>query len=551
MSQKPAKPEQTEDRAKEQAVAAQAARQQLIQAAARELAIRDAQDGLIGFQRYMMPDPDQPDDASASQYRDAEVHRVIAQALERVARGECLRMLLSVPPQHGKSQLCSRSFPAWVAGRWPHKNIMLGTYNQDFANEFGDDVRNIIELPRYRDVFPKVRLRTGSRAKDHMVTEQGGKLSFLGRGGAGTGRPADLFVIDDPIKNSIEASSSVIREEVWQWFTKVAFTRCHALSAIIVIQTRWDEDDLIGRLTDPRNPHYNPEESSKWTHINLPAIFDDPRDFELADALGIARGDVLWPQRFTKEHFESARRLNPRGFSALYQGRPTPADGAFFKESHLFGYTIDELPPMDRLMPYGSGDLAVSTDSSADRSCVGNWGMDDTGTLWLLPELYWERKAADESVETLLDFQRRYKWMSYFSEKGVIDRAVGPFLDKRMRETETYISVIKYARTTNKGAMSVSIRGRMAMGKVRFPTFAPWWQAAKDQILRFTGEGDQEDDFVDMLAGIGIGLDRQIVGMSAPSEPAKPVVVGSWGWLKQVDRQKKQRDARIRAVSGM
>jgi predicted phage terminase large subunit-like protein len=530
--------------------AAEIARQQL-QAVARELAIRDAQDGLIPFQKYMMPDPNRPDDATASLYRDAEVHRVIAQSLERVARGECLRMLLSVPPQHGKSQLCSRGFPAWCAGKWPHKNIMLGTYNQDFANEFGDDVRNLIEHPRYNDVFAGARLRTGSRAKDHMVTVGGGKLSFLGRGGAGTGRPADLFIIDDPIKNSIEASSLVIRNEVWEWFTKVAFTRCHALSAIIVIQTRWDEDDLIGRITDPRNPFYNPEESAKWTYINLPAIFDDPRDFELADAMGVPRGGVLWPERFTVEHFASARRLNPRGFSALYQGRPTPAEGAFFKEDHLFGYTLDEMPPLERLTPYGSGDLAVSTENSADRSCIGNWGMDEYGTLWLLPELYWERKAADESVETMLDFQRRYGWLSYFSEKGVIDRAIKPFLNKRMQETGDYISISTYPRTASKAAMSVSIRGRMAQGKVRFPTFAPWWQAAKDQILRFTGEGDQEDDFVDMLAGIGIGLAKQISGSKAPAQAEKEPPVGSWAWLKRLDKHKKQRAAAHRAVSGM
>lgn len=521
-----------------------------IQAIARELAIRDAQEGLIPFQKYMMPDPDQPDDPSASLYRDAEVHRVIAQALERVARGECLRMLLSVPPQHGKSQLCSRSFPAWVAGRWPHRNIMLGTYNQDFANEFGDDVRNIIEAPRFSDVFPKTKLRTGSRAKDHMVTERGGKLSFLGRGGAGTGRPADLFIIDDPIKNSIEASSGVIRNEVWEWFTKVAYTRCHALSAIIVIQTRWHEDDLIGRLTDPSNPFYDAEESAKWTYINLPAIFDDPRDFELADALGIQRGEVLWPERFTKEHLDSARRLNPRGFSALYQGRPTPAEGSFFKESQLFGYTLNDLPPPEEMRMYGSGDLAVSAESSADKSCIGNWGMDSTGTLYLLPDLYWEQKTADESVEQILDYQDRYEWLSYFSEKGVIDRAVGPFLDKRMRERGVYVSIKKYPRTASKDQLAVSIRGRMAMGKVRFPTFAPWWPAAKDQILRFTGQGDEEDDFVDMLAGIGIGLDKQINGTAKAAPKRKTMKPGSWGWTKQMDRHRREKERRRSALQG-
>jgi hypothetical protein len=222
-----------------------------IEAAKRLMAARQARESFIDFMQFMMPDPNNP---GQSLYKVKPHHVMLAEALEEVESGKCMRLLISMPPQHGKSQQSSRGFPSWVWGRSPHKNIMLGTYNQDFANEFGDDIRNIVSSPQYRQVFAKFSLRKGSKAKDHMVTLEGGKFSALGRGGSGTGRPADLFIIDDPIKDAKEAESLTIRNDVWEWFTKVAYTRCHTLTPIVIILTRWNEDDIIGRLTDPTSP---------------------------------------------------------------------------------------------------------------------------------------------------------------------------------------------------------------------------------------------------------------------------------------------------------
>lgn len=522
-----------------------------LQVTERLLSLKLAHDDLIEFAKVMSPDPNAPDDTNASLYKPAPHHRLLAEALQEVESGKCLRLLISLPPQHGKSQLASRLFPPFIIGRQPWRNIMLGTYNQDFANEFGDDVRSIIESPQYPLVFPTAGLRQGSRAKDHMVTNANGKLSFLGRGGAGTGRPADVFLIDDPIKDAKEAESPTIRRDVWEWFTKVAYTRCHAASSIVIIQTRWSDDDLIGRLTDPGNACYDADEAKKWTYINIPAMFTDPRDKPIADALKIPMGDPLWKERFTIEHLESARRLNPVGFSALYMGRPTPPEGAFYKSDMLLGYRSLADLPKDLTM-YGAGDLAVSPERTADQSCVGNWGMDGQGDLWLLPDLYWERRAADESVEQLIDFAKAYKWMSFAVEKGVIDRAIGPFLDRRMAERGTYFHIEKFPTIGNKGARSLSIRGRMAQGKVHFPTFAPWWPAARDQLLKFTGSGgDREDDFADMLAMIGQLLDILMRGKVPESKQEVQVIrPGTLRWIKEMDKYKRQKETRRKAVAG-
>lgn len=514
----------------------------------RMIAAKSAANSLLSFARYTMPDPEDVENPDVSLYQVAAHHRLIAEAVEKFERGEWLRVCLSIPPQFGKSEIISRRGISWILGRRPYLNIMFGTYNQDFANEFGDDVRTIVQSPEFKQVFPRCQLRPGSKSKDHMVTTQRGKLSFLGRGGSGTGRPADRFVIDDPIKDAKEASSLTIRDDVWNWFTKVVYTRCHAASGIFIVQTRWDEDDLIGRLTDPSNPHYVKEVADKWVYINVPAIIDDEK---IAEALGKKVGESLWPERFSLDHLESARALNPVGFSALYQGRPTPLEGAFFKQAHLHTYDIGELPREGNM--YLSGDLALSLDQG-DHSCVGNWRLCKDGNLWLLPDLYWKQKLADESVEEVVGFIKTHRPLRGFWEKGQIAKAVGPFLEKRMMEEGAYTVMEALSAAGSKGAKAVSIRGMMAAGRVRFPRFAPWWPKAREQLLKFTGEGDKEDDFVDMCSQVGQGLMKQVSTAPRKVEKSNVIEIGTMRWvLAESNRQKRLDEAskrRLRAGGG-
>jgi predicted phage terminase large subunit-like protein len=504
-----------------------------------------AKNSLIDFAQFMNPDPNRPDDVLASTYSVQPHHRMIAEGLEALEGGKIMRMALSIPPQHGKSALTSRLFPPWFLGRSPWRNMMLGTYNQTFAEEFGGDVREIMKHPNYQIVFPGVGFRTGSAAKDHMVTMAGGKLSFLGRGGSGTGRPADCLIVDDPFKDRKEADSLTIRNDAWNWFTSVLNTRIHGLSWILIIMTRWSEDDIIGRLTDPRNKHYKESVAKQWKVINVPSIQDDP---EIAKVLGKKVGDALWPERFPLSLLETARAMDPVTFSALYQGKPTPPEGAFFKRQSIFTYdSIADLP--QNLRYYGAGDLAVSPERDADSSVVGTGGVDEDDVLWILPDLYWEKKAADESVGQIIEFVERYRWLDSFWEKGQIDRAVGPFLEKEAFERGVVLSMKRFPASGSKGFRATSIRGRMAQGKVRFPAFAPWWEKALDQMLKFTGTGDDpEDDFCDFIAMLGQGLQMQL-GASKPKAAEKVVRVGSLEWIKaQSNRDRLRSEAKKRVA---
>ena len=354
----------------------------------------------------------------------------------------------------------------------------------------------------------------------------------------------------DILKDAKEAESKTIRDDAWNWFTRVANTRCHSLSWQIIIMTRWSDDDIIARLTDPANPCYDAEVASQWTVINLPAILDDE---ELARAMGKAVGEALWPERFPLPLLQTAKRMDPVGFSALYMGRPTPPEGAFYKDFMLCPYhSIDEFPKHSNR--YMTSDLAVSPELKADRSCVGIWGLDENDDLWLHPDLYWDRKSSDESVDTLIEMGMTHRVIEAYMEKGQLDRAIGPFLEKRMQEKGAHFGITKISPAGSKALRSVSSRGRMSQRRVHFPIFAPWWPAAKEELLKFTGSGnDKADDFCDMVALIGLAMDDHIRAR-APGKTNNVLhlpKVGTLGWTKWAHHREQRAREQRRLLRGM
>lgn len=516
--------------------------------AKRLLNVKNSRDDFLNFVRTMNPDPEDPDNPEKSRFIVKPHHRLISEALEEVERGEILRLAISIGPQHGKSEQTSRLFTPYLIGRKPWRNVMFGTYSQDFANDFGAQVRSIILDPIYSSIFPRVELRKDSKAKDHLVTTQNGQLSFLGRGGAGTGKPADIFIIDDPIKDDIEAQSDTTREQVFQWFSKVAYTRCHSASAIIIVQTRWHEDDLIGRLVDPEHPNYNEDIAKQWTYINLPSVVTDEK---LADALGIKLetpddpaviqqfGEkpmaALWPERFSLRHLASAKQLNPAGFSALYQGSPSPEEGDYFQRDWIRYYKPADLPK--NLRYYAASDHAVSTKAHADWTVLGCVGIDDKDDIYVMPDLVWEKFETDRTVEEMIALMKRRKPELWFAEADVIKKSIGPFLRKRMREEKVYVPVYDMATAkTDKVMRARSLQGRMAMGKVFLPLLAPWTQKAVQQLLKFPNAS--HDDFVDFLAWIGLGLDSEHASTAPSKAGSRAHAYGTFGWLKWQTKRK-------------
>jgi len=502
----------------------------------RRQAALEAHDDLIAFARFCMPDPDHLDDTGFSLYAPVRHHRVIAAALEEVEKGKIKRLIINCPPRHGKSQLTSRLFPAWYIGRHPANSIIQASYNERFAWDFGREVRQIIEDSTYRQVFQNIWLESAS--VDRIETADGGKLFFVGRGGSITGRGANGLVIDDPIKDRVEADSVTTRNKIWEWYTQTVKSRLLSSDGwIVIIQTRWHEDDLVGRITDKMNPNYNAAEAKKWRIIDLPALAMDN------DPLGRKRGEALWPARFPAQYLEEMREGDSRGFQALYQGSPTPEKGHFFNLDRLKLYNHGMMPPKESLRFYAASDHAVSTKQDRDKTCMGAIGIDQDDNIWVMDDLVWGRYETDFVVEKMIDLMGKHRPLFWWAERGHISKSIGPFLRKRMMERSTFCAVNEVTPTVDKVARAQSIQARIAMGKVYVPSYASWFQEARDEMAKFPY--GVRDDFVDFISWIGIGL-----GLHHRKGPAKPTTKEpkalTMGWLKaEAKRQNREkRDAR-------
>lgn len=224
--------------------------------------------------------------------------------------------MISMPPRHGKSYLCSQYLPAWFVGTYPDKRVMFASYEASFARKWGKRARGLIET--YGPECFGVSVDKSSSAADSWdIAGRDGGMETAGVGGPFTGKGADLLIIDDPIKNSKEAHSEVIRESLRDWWESTAYTRLEPNGSVLIIQTRWHEDDLVGQLLSDMEQGGEP-----WEVLNLPAIN--------------ANNEALWPERWPLVELEKKRRgMHNYYWSAMYQGNPTPDSGDFFKRENL------------------------------------------------------------------------------------------------------------------------------------------------------------------------------------------------------------------------
>lgn len=229
------------------------------------------------------------------------------------------RLLVAMPPRHGKSEMASRYTPAWYLGRFPSRRVILASYEADYAASWGRKARDLLE-EHGRGLFG-VGVRQDSHAANRWdIAGHPGGMTTAGVGGAITGRGADLLIIDDPVKSVEEAESDTYRDRAWDWWRGVALTRLEPGGAVILVMTRWHEDDLAGRILQ--------EDGANWRVLCLPALADDTDD----DPLGREPGEPLWPERYDAEALARRRQeMGSRLYEAEYQQAPTPASGSIFR----------------------------------------------------------------------------------------------------------------------------------------------------------------------------------------------------------------------------
>lgn len=436
-----------------------------------EIRAEKARRGLLAFTEYTNP-----------AYIAARHHGLIASKLEAVERGEIDRLMIFMPPRHGKSELASKRFPAWCLGRKPRRQIIAASYNSDLANDFGRNVRNIVAEPEFRQVFPEVSLAPDSAAANRMNTNRGGTYVAAGVGTAVTGRGADIALIDDPFKDREEADSERRRELVWDWYRSTLFTRLMPGGSIVLIQTRWHEDDLAGRLLEAQG---RKDEGGQWDVLELPAINAD--------------GEALWPEWYDIEALGRIRAtIGPREWSALYQQQPQPDEGTFFKRE----WFKEHDKPKKRvagLHYYGTSDYAV-TDGGGDYTVHTVWGIDPSGDVYRIEQ--WKgQTASDIWIEQKLDMVEKYKPLAWFGEGGVIQKAVEPMLRRRMRERKVHCRLEWLPSVADKPTRARSFQAMAATGRVHMEP-----EADLSEYLVFPA--GKYDDEVDTASLIGRAIDQ-------------------------------------------
>jgi predicted phage terminase large subunit-like protein len=422
-------------------------------------------------------------------FEPARHHNLLIEALEAVERGEIPRLAIFMPPGSAKSTYASVLFPPWLMHR-RRANILAASHTTELAEKWGRRVRNLIA--EHSDTL-QITLAEDSQAAGRWALQGGAEYYAAGVGTGIAGFRAKYGLIDDPIRSRKDADSELIRDRIWDWYLNDFRTRLVPNAAEVLIQTRWHEDDLAGRALNHNN----------WHVISLPA------EAEGDDPLGRKPGEWLWSDGqygYGEQLAELKKNTPARTWSALYQQRPAPEDGDYFKAEWLRPY--DKAPARETLRIYGGSDYAVTADGG-DYTVHVVVGLDPEGRMYLL-DLWRKQSASDEWIEAFCDLVIQWKPMGWAEEQGQIKAGVGPFLERRQRERKAYCAREAFPTRGDKAVRAQSIRGRMAIEGLYVPKHAPWYAALQSELLSFPA--GKHDDQVDALGLVGQLLDQMVSG---------------------------------------
>lgn len=262
--------------------------------------------------------------------------QILNQKLHQLALGHIKRLIVSMPPRHGKSEFCSRYFPAWYVGTFPQNRVILTSYEATFAETWGRRVRDLVREHGMRSFGIEVRGDVAAAKNWELTT--GGGMATAGVGGSITGKGANLLIVDDPVKNAEDAISPTIRAKVWEWWRSTAYTRLEPGASALIIMTRWHPEDLAGMLLSGAD-----ETGDEWHELRLPALAEEN------DPLGRLYGQALWPDRFDEKALAKIRAsLGDYWWNALYQQTPRNIEGVEWPDDYFDGVWFDAWPPQDR-----------------------------------------------------------------------------------------------------------------------------------------------------------------------------------------------------------
>ena len=424
--------------------------------------------------------------------------QALSNALEAIDRGELKRLMVIMPPRHGKSEIVSLRFPCWYLARHPEDYVVQAGYAESIALTHSRKARDIFISGEMQRLFPNIRHRPETPGQELVIperqaahewgTKQGGSYYAVGIGGGLTGRGFNLGIIDDPVKDDEEASSLTIREKVWEWYKTVFRTRAQPDASIILVMTRWHQEDLAGRLL--KQAHDDPN-ADQWKVLHFPALHE---------------GQALWPERYPLKVLESIRSsIGSRAFESLYQGNPTIAEGQIIKRE-WWRYFL-ERPRFARTLH--SWDTAFKAKELNDYSVCTIWGEAQNG-YYLLD--VWRAKVEFPELE-------RAAVALYERDRPdlviVEDKASGQSLVQALQRN-TRIPVLPVKVDRDKVARANSVTPLIESGRVLLPESAPWLFDYIEELSAFPNAA--HDDQVDSTT-------QALAYLRGPGEPVEQIVI--------------------------
>lgn len=466
----------------------------------------------------------------------------LCRRLEKFVRdvedGRSPRLIVAVPPRHGKSLTASDMFPSWILGKHPDWNIILASYAQELPVEFSRNIRDRINDPEYQAIFPGTKLRADAKGVEAWKTTQNGGVKAIGVGGGLTGFGGNVLIADDLIKDAEAASSDTIRQNTWNWYQMVFRSRLAPGGGILLIGTRWHWYDPTGRaleLDEALKKEGVPEyERENWEVVSYPAIAEhdeylmpDGRieyDADPAKALRLLRrkGDALHPERYPISELKKIRNtLTKSNWSALYQQAPTPEEGDFFRRDDIQYRWLDPAyRPLCRV--FMTVDYAIGRKQRNDFTVMGVHALDANDDLFTL-EVRRGRWGTKDIVSNAVAMIERHKPEVYAGEQGQIHAAVWPMIQAALDEKRIYISVDEtLVPIQDKEARARPLQGRTQRRKW-FISYderdrPEVYDVLEREMLQFPN--GVHDDCVDMLAWAArLAMNLSLPSMKAPPKP--------------------------------
>lgn len=472
------------------------------------------------------------------------VHRDICHRLERFSRevidGRSPRLMLLMPPRHGKSLLASQMFPAWHLGQRPDHEIINVGYNQDLPTRFSRRVREIMQQTEYATVFPEAQLDQKSQSVEAWLTTERGGFTAAGRGGGITGKGAHILIVDDPLKNMEEADNFEIREKLEDWYFSTAYTRLAPGGGVLIIETMWSDDDLAGRLMRKMSLD---DQADVFEVIRYPAI-STKHEYRHKDTYEMERSDTplvsltgsgdyellrapdepLHADRYDLAYLQRVKaNMAPRIWSALYQQDPVPEEGLFFRQEMM--HISPAYPNYVNRRFFIAWDFAISEKQRADYTVGVCLMQDEHDNLYLVDMVRFKgdmQRIAAEFVGMIT------RWSQYEGssiqlgvEDGQIWKSIKDVLRAQMREERAYVSIEVMQALTDKESRAKALQGRMELRRFWFFEQSPWLNDVQMELLRFPA--GRHDDIVDALSwAVRLSTGKQ------PKKPGKKKALPSW-----------------------